>query len=160
MPSRSWSRDDVKNLLAALLGAKLAPFGPATGDGVGPPPEEAARAYASGCTVATQCILVALGFSPELAGIPSPTQSTQKPHGVITQLWLLEDLENLITSLYASTLSSPPSLPKARREAYLRGFADICQGLLASLGSPIQLPPPLARKKRHWKEAPTDPCEG
>lgn len=151
MKTRSWSRDDVRNILVALLAAKAGPL-------LSGPPPAGAEAYAAGCRAAMQALLLALGFPPET--LESPVQTGPvTPRGVITQLWLLEDLENLIVTLYRSTISVPRAF-HSLGEMYRQGFAEVCQELLAALGSSVQLEPPARRRTRRvWKETPPDSAE-
>ncbi|MGC8875311.1 MAG: hypothetical protein ACP5SI_12810, partial [Chloroflexia bacterium] len=116
----------------------------------------AAEAYAAGCRAAACSLLLALGFSPE------PREAGAIPRGVLTQLWLLEDLENLIVSVYSSMLSVPPQFTSPDlRSLYRKGFGQICQDLLLALGSSVQLEHPGApHRNRIWKEETHDPAEG
>lgn len=160
MQKRSWSRHDVLNILAGLLAAKAGPLEAA--DACAARRSKSAEAYAAGCKAAAGSVLLALGFSPDPLEALAGTGQTATPRGVTTQLWLLEDLENLIVSLYRSMLSAPPAFTSPRiRNLYRRGVMETYQDLLAALGSTVQLAPPTRKRPpREWKELSGDLSSG
>jgi hypothetical protein len=135
MPSRIWSREDIRNILLALYAARLSPLDHGAGDDAGLDPQE--RLYRWGCRVAIQSLLLACGLPLQLLdqAVEHPVPLESDRTGA-SQHWWMEDLENIIAAVYRSAISTPiqdPDRPKI--ELYRQGFNDVIVAVLQALGS-------------------------
>lgn len=132
MPSRMWSREDIRNILLAVYAAKFPPLGPGSAAAADSEP-----LYRWGCRVAIQSLLLACGLPLQLldpsAGGPS-TVDRGSPGA--TQHWYIEDLENVIAAVYRSAVSAPiPNLDQLDVENYRQGFSEVIAAVLEAIGS-------------------------
>lgn len=135
MTSRVWNRSDLWNILLSIYATKLQPFdvAPAADDSPGAVSGE--RLYRWGCRAAIQSLMLAFGLPLHLLDQASP-QPLERLPGIGTRSWWLEDLENVISALYRSILSTPVrDLNYPSAQLYRQGFSDVVEALLRALGS-------------------------
>ncbi len=135
MPSRIWSRDDLRNILLAMYAAK---FSQMAEPGAAPEAGSAeALSYRWGYRVAIQSLMLACGLPLQLldqAGRQPPPLPQET--SASTQHWWIEDLENVISAIYRSAISAPvhdPDLPNI--EGYRQGFDEVIGAVLQAIGS-------------------------
>ena len=134
MPSRMWSREDLRNILLAIYAARFPPLPELASE-----QDEMAdgeRLYCWGYRTAIQSLLLACGLPLQLL-----ERAVQQPAPVVhqdqsTQLWWIEDLENIIAAVYRSAISaSLGSLDGLALQAYHRGFGEVIAAVLEAIGS-------------------------
>lgn len=152
MPSRIWSREDLRNILLALYAAK---FSQLAEPGAASEPEDAAAlSYRWGYRVAIQSLMLACGLPLQLLdhALQQPGSFPQE-QTASTQQWWIEDLENVIAAVYRSAISAPvrdPHMPDI--EGYRQGFGEAIGAALQALGSQESLERWLAdvHADRYW----------
>ena len=152
MPSRVWSRDDLRNILLALYAARFPQLAGAE------PADDADSAeplsFRWGYRVAIQSIMLACGLPLQLLD-----QAVQNPgpipreHTASTHQWWIEDLENMIAAVYRSAVSAPNHAPRVvDLEGYRLGFSEVIRAVLQAIGSRKDPTQWLAEvhADRHW----------
>jgi hypothetical protein len=135
MSSNIWSRSDVQNILLAVFAARLPVVEAISTDR--PPETEKTRFYYWGCRVAVQSLMLALGLPLQSLDPGTPSSLPVKPSGKgTTEHWYIEDLENVISAIYRSVMSTPVGgTDQVQLSYYRQGFADIIEAVLHAIGS-------------------------
>ncbi len=145
MGSHNWDRDDLRNILLAVYATKSTFLG------------EESSSYRWGCEVAVRSLLLALGLSPSLLDDPAAAPLRSSP----TERWWIEDLENILSAICRSVLSTPAGEADAGRfAAYRQGFSDTVAAVLEAIGSmedPRDWWEAAQREQRRWREADSPP---
>jgi hypothetical protein len=147
MPSRLWSREDIRNILLAIYTAKFPSLAQDDVEGG----DASARLYQWGCRVAIQSLLLACGLPLQLLDRPGTRPRPVHPGSpASTQHWWIEDLENVIAAVYRSAMSAPiRNLDQPEVECYRQGFGEVIAGFLEAIGS-------RADPRRWYKEVQAD----
>ena len=105
MPSRMWSREDLRNILLAVYAAKFSPLPELAPDQEAP--EDSERLYRWGFRTAIQSLMLACGLPLQLLDQAAQHPALVAHDDQATQLWWIEDLENIIAAVYRSAISTP-----------------------------------------------------
>ena len=143
MPSRMWNREDLRNILLAIYAARFAAL-PEPDPGQDEA-EDGERLYRWGYRTAIQSLMLACGLPLQLLDRAVQQPAPTVPEDQATQLWWIEDLENIIAAVYRSALSAPlRDLDQPALQEYRRGFGEVIAAVLEAIGS--------RQEPRRWNE--------